>query len=80
MPHPSVSSEPVSADPERHPADMSARRGKGRRDTGALVMTLVVGMVVGTFIGIRIGNAARKRMDRWSFRYLCLFRQDRLRG
>jgi hypothetical protein len=31
-------------------------------------MALVVGVLVGTFIGmgIGIGNAARKRIDRWS--------------
>jgi len=39
---------------------------------GARTMALVVGVLVGTFIGIGIGNAARKRMDRWSPCYLCL--------
>ena len=40
-------------------------------------MALVVGVLVGTFvgmgIGVRVGSAVRKRMDRWSPSYLCLF-------
>ena len=72
MPDPSVSTEPVSADPGTPPAEISVRRGKGSQDNEARTMALVVGLLVGTFIGIRIGNAARKRMDRWSPCYLCL--------
>jgi hypothetical protein len=30
---------------------------------------VLVGMLIGLGIGVRIGNAARKRLDRWSIRY-----------
>jgi hypothetical protein len=43
-------------------------------------MALVIGMLVGTSIGIGIGNSARKRMDRWSPCYLCLFGRTAHRG
>jgi len=54
----------------------------GGGDTGARTMALVVSGLVGTFIGmcIGIGYAARKRMDRWSPRYLCLFGRATLRS
>lgn len=42
-------------------------------DNKARTIALVLGMLVGTFIGIRIGNGARKRVDRWAPSYLCLF-------
>ncbi len=84
MSHPPASTEPVSADSEPPPANVSARSGKGNRDAGARTMALAVRELVGMFIGMciadRIGNAARKRMDRWSPRYLCFFGRATLRS
>jgi hypothetical protein len=79
MSHPSASTEPVSADSEPPLAHVSGRSGKGNPDTGARTMALVVSVLVGVCIGIRIGNAGRKRLDRWSRRYLCLFGRATLR-
>lgn len=73
MSHPSVSTEPASADPETPPADSSVRAGKGSRDNKARMVALGVGMLVGTlvgmFVGIRIGNATRKWIDRLGHAY-----------
>jgi hypothetical protein len=55
MSHPSASTEPLSADSEPPPADVSGRSRKGNRDTGARTMTLVVSVLVGT------GRPARLR-------------------
>jgi hypothetical protein len=66
MPDPSARTGLVPADPESSPADASGRDGKGNHDNGARAAALIVGVFVGTFIGMGVGNAARKRMDRYS--------------
>jgi hypothetical protein len=70
MPHPSATTELVPADAESPTAAASGRGDKGNGGNGARAIALVAGVLVGTFIGmgigISIGNAARKRIDRWS--------------
>jgi hypothetical protein len=61
-----ANAEPISADPESPPADASSRNGKGNGDNAAWAAALIAGVPVGTLIGMGIGNATRKRMDRWS--------------
>jgi len=65
----SISAEPVPDDPESPPADASSRSHKGSRDNGARAMALIVGVLIGVAIGMRIGDDARKRLDRWRLRY-----------
>jgi len=57
--------EPVPADSMSSPADASRRSHTGSGDAGALTTALIVGVLIGLGVGMRIGNAARKRMDRW---------------
>jgi hypothetical protein len=60
-----ISTEPGPADTMSPPGDASSRSNKGNGDAGARAVTLIVGMLIGLGIGVRIGDAARKRMDRW---------------
>ena len=69
----STSAEPVPADSESPPADVSSLSSKEGRDNRARAMALIVGVLIGMGIGLGvgmgIGSAARKRIDRWSPRY-----------
>jgi hypothetical protein len=70
MSYSSASAEPVPADSESPPGDVSGLSSKGSRDNKARAMALIVGVLIGTGIGlgigVGIGSAARRRYDRWS--------------
>jgi hypothetical protein len=65
----SASAEPVPAELESPPSDVSSP-SKGSRDNGAravaLILGVLIGMGIGLGLGMGIGNAARKRFDRMS--------------
>ena len=66
----STSTEPVPADSESPPSDVSGLSSKESRDNRSRARTLIVGVLIGTGIGLGIGmgigSAARKRFERFS--------------
>jgi hypothetical protein len=66
----STSTEPVAADSESPPSEVSSLSSKGDQDDKSrakvLVVGLLVGLGIGLGIGMGIGNSARKRIDRWA--------------
>jgi len=66
----STSAEPVPADAESSPFDVSGLSSKGDQDgksrAVALVVGVLVGLGIGLGIGVGIGNSARRRIDRWA--------------
>jgi hypothetical protein len=65
-----TSTEPVPADSESPPPEVSGLSSKGDQDdksrAKALVVGGLVGLGIGLGIGMGIGNSARKRIDRWA--------------
>jgi len=66
----SARTEPVPADSESPPADVSGLSSKGSGDKVARTVALIVGVLIGTGIGlgigIGVGSAAQKRFYRLS--------------
>ena len=68
MSYSSASTEPVPADSESPPSDVSGLSSKGSRSNTAraLIVGVLIGTGIGLGIGMGIGSAARRRYDRWS--------------